>query len=732
MKKNNFLTKAFTLLFVLLFNLTGARAIVTHTVYDGTQTNTSVPINGDRVGSYYTKSQFIIPSTQLQIMAGGKINNMIFYADEAVVNWYVTSQWGQQQETLYDVYVSETTDNTISALKNWSTLTKVYSGKLAVNGHQLIVDFTTPFSYSGENLLIGIRQTSNSNSAATSTFYGQRVNGASMGGYSSNADAYAASTSIFNSYTWEVSQQNFIPKTTFVYTPGFIPTNVNAVTTKTNTEETIAGTHPEIVNATVSWTGTAEKYEVRYRTKRPLYSQNFESGIPTTGSSSDRWTLWKKGDAPSDFPNGWGIYKDTNNRTNNGNSTNRAYSYSWFTGGVGEINADNWLISPKVKLGGILKFDADVSAWHDIYEVKIATVADIANADVNAFNKTVRELAPGIRGKEDFDLKEYQGQEGYIAIHHQNKDGYWISIDNFELSSGHGWKYATTTTNSVVLPRLTPYMEYEYVVIGIKTDPVTGNEVRGETANLTFTCVGAADIILPDDEDNEDLIYDVAGLAASANHYKFNAYLEKRSFVDNEIWNTLSLPFDVTVTGSPFEGALIYSVKDRSSVDNNTLTLRIDPLDDTATLKAGTPYLVTWEGAKGLYEPMFSQVTFKNETHDVIGSVAGGTTIAFKPNFDFLIYTAENKSILFLSNNHLYHVGENSKIRPQRGYFEVSGGGSIKGISFVIDEEDPTAIESVNGAVDNNPWYDLNGRKLTGKPAQKGIYINNGKKTIIK
>jgi hypothetical protein len=33
---------------------------------------------------------------------------------------------------------------------------------------------------------------------------------------------------------------------------------------------------------------------------------------------------------------------------------------------------------------------------------------------------------------------------------------------------------------------------------------------------------------------------------------------------------------------------------------------------------------------------------------------------------------------------------------------------------------------------DPNAWYDLNGRKLDGKPTQKGIYINGGHKVVIK
>jgi hypothetical protein len=44
-----------------------------------------------------------------------------------------------------------------------------------------------------------------------------------------------------------------------------------------------------------------------------------------------------------------------------------------------------------------------------------------------------------------------------------------------------------------------------------------------------------------------------------------------------------------------------------------------------------------------------------------------------------------------------------------------------------------TGIDSVeNGEQGNESWYDLNGRKLQGKPTQKGLYIKNGKKVVIK
>jgi len=44
-----------------------------------------------------------------------------------------------------------------------------------------------------------------------------------------------------------------------------------------------------------------------------------------------------------------------------------------------------------------------------------------------------------------------------------------------------------------------------------------------------------------------------------------------------------------------------------------------------------------------------------------------------------------------------------------------------------------TGISSVSGAaMENGTWYDLQGRRLAGKPAKKGTYILNGKKVVVK
>ena len=49
--------------------------------------------------------------------------------------------------------------------------------------------------------------------------------------------------------------------------------------------------------------------------------------------------------------------------------------------------------------------------------------------------------------------------------------------------------------------------------------------------------------------------------------------------------------------------------------------------------------------------------------------------------------------------------------------------------------EGTTGIDAIDNAANNDAnatWYDLNGRKLNGKPAQKGVYIKNGRKVVVK
>ena len=52
----------------------------------------------------------------------------------------------------------------------------------------------------------------------------------------------------------------------------------------------------------------------------------------------------------------------------------------------------------------------------------------------------------------------------------------------------------------------------------------------------------------------------------------------------------------------------------------------------------------------------------------------------------------------------------------------------------IVTPEGVTAVKGIRTVDDNRntPYYDLQGRQLNGKPTQKGVYINQGRKVVNK
>jgi len=78
-------------------------------------------------------------------------------------------------------------------------------------------------------------------------------------------------------------------------------------------------------------------------------------------------------------------------------------------------------------------------------------------------------------------------------------------------------------------------------------------------------------------------------------------------------------------------------------------------------------------------------------------------------------------------------------LAPNKAYLFVEGNNAPASIPFRRsiggEGEGTTGIDNlnVNDNLNDNEatWYDLNGRRLQGKPAQKGIYIKNGRKVVV-
>lgn len=185
---------------IISFKPTNLYSIV---VNDGTKTNDYVPVYGSYVDNGTTASQFIVPAESLQEIMWDSITTLTFYASQP------TSNWGASE---FEVYMTTTEDATLSALVDWGSLTQVMvSGNLSIVDNKMVVSLSEPFHYTGDNLLIGFKQTAASGSTSyysASTWYGVTATGASIGGYGTGNN---------------MTQRNFLPKMTINYVPGQAP-----------------------------------------------------------------------------------------------------------------------------------------------------------------------------------------------------------------------------------------------------------------------------------------------------------------------------------------------------------------------------------------------------------------------------------------------------------------------------------------------------------------------------
>ena len=64
----------------------------------------------------------------------------------------------------------------------------------------------------------------------------------------------------------------------------------------------------------------------------------------------------------------------------------------------------------------------------------------------------------------------------------------------------------------------------------------------------------------------------------------------------------------------------------------------------------------------------------------------------------------------------------------------VGGAWAVNAISLNFDGDDATGVKEVSEVKEDsdNSWYTLDGRKLQDQPTKKGVYINNGRKLVIK
>ena len=254
---------------------------------------------------------------------------------------------------------------------------------------------------------------------------------------------------------------------------------------------------------------------------------------------------------------------------------------------------------------------------------------------------------------------------------------------------------------------------------------------------LSFTSP-AVDLVLSDTGANAEAI-------EQNNNRRANVTLSGRTLWKDGAWNTLCLPFDVTIAGSVLEGADVRALETNptgydhaTGLDGNTLYLNFTAEGAVTEIKAGTPYIIKWgtpdsHPDTNLTDPVFQGVTVSNTTPTEVTFTGG----AFKGSYNYLKWAAgtEYPSILLLGTGSALFWpdgSDDSTLGAFRAYFELSGGVNAREFVLNFGEDHTTKFISTTNFTNNADWYTLDGRKLDAKPTQKGLYINNGRKVVIK
>jgi hypothetical protein len=193
-------------------------------------------------------------------------------------------------------------------------------------------------------------------------------------------------------------------------------------------------------------------------------------------------------------------------------------------------------------------------------------------------------------------------------------------------------------------------------------------------------------------------------------------------------WNTFAAPFSTDIPSG-------WVVKELESSEFNSSTgeLKLNFVNATS-IEAGKPYMVKVTADEDLSSAAF-QGAIVNKTATTIST----TAIDFIPTLgSTAIEVTDAKEILFMaSSNTLKHPGSMpAYMKGFRAYFQLKGE-AANAASFNLDfgNGETTGINSLTSEPSSNgegTIYSLDGRRLSGKPAQKGVYIVNGKKMVIK
>ncbi len=209
-------------------------------------------------------------------------------------------------------------------------------------------------------------------------------------------------------------------------------------------------------------------------------------------------------------------------------------------------------------------------------------------------------------------------------------------------------------------------------------------------------------------------------------------------------WSSLFLPFKVT--SITCEDLGIVDWFHSSTDENKDFWLRSFTADGESSvtfdyaqeIAANTPYIIAVPGEDfGAWKMTGKAVTFSGTNVSIVPT---GTSSASGDHYKFCgssvgsslkdVYMLNTKGSKFVKKT------TSTDVPAFRGWFSPVSISSLSHTSLSIVGPETTGIKTIvtdeNAGNGTGWWYSIDGRRLTAAPSAPGIYINNGKKIVIK
>lgn len=318
-----------------------------------------------------------------------------------------------------------------------------------------------------------------------------------------------------------------------------------------------------------------------------------------------------------------------------------------------------------------------------------------------------------------YGYNNYDTKDAYLS---QLGDNNYGSTDYVfpKKNSGNINKTYTISLSNPVINSLTFKFADSQTVVTITLKCVS-------TSNISITLKETATVFLPF-KNGSKTVFTTDDLPIK------NANVKLERTLSNEYWNTLCLPFNV----SPQQIEDVFGPDTKVSQFNNAVnnTINFSPVD---MISAGIPCVIM--PTNTVVNPMFENVT--------ITSSSPGSTYQSSYHYDghYVCYDMKTDQTEYFLNTRgtLNYPANDSQnhLKGLRATFTLPAPSLSSLMSFrVFFDEDMVSegldivdgIDAISGLTNIFPVYNLNGQLVgtTKDSLTKGIYIVNGKKTIIK